>query len=267
MFSGQIAHKIGYSITMACSLCFRGMNASGIVLLVHCGQNCFYRSRVIEVYSESCLERPLVRATAQDKSALFTYKINMICKALAIEIISFCVFWWNYPARYILFRFTLGRPQESVLKVAPGRHRVRFFPRYFIWSPTTFYMKKDGKITRYKCIPFDSASFETYNTMVEVLAISDIHRHIMSAQRNIMSALLAHFVLTMPRWCLLVFGSVLVVFGAVLVVVGGGWRWLAVFGGLIDPIMQLNAWFTLIRRPHVGYILFQWIFTKKIALR
>ena len=44
-----------------------------------------------------------------------------------------------------------------------------------------------------------------------------------------------------PHHALTVFVGVWQCFGGVWRCFGGGWRWLAVVGGLIDPIMQLNA--------------------------
>ena len=43
------------------------------------------------IYSETCLDRPHVRAVAQDRWSLFADKINMILKGSAIEIAEFFV--------------------------------------------------------------------------------------------------------------------------------------------------------------------------------
>ena len=52
--------------------------------------------------SETCLERPHVRAAAQDRWSLFTGKMNMICKALAIEIAEFFCHLVKQPRFYCI---------------------------------------------------------------------------------------------------------------------------------------------------------------------
>ena len=49
-----------------------------------------YRNTGLEINSETCLERPHVRAVAQDRWSLFTGKISMSCNG-AIEIIEFFI--------------------------------------------------------------------------------------------------------------------------------------------------------------------------------